>query len=69
MTSTLVYLRWEDLNMVGDCEHCGGSGIEPHPEDPDYVNPYPSHEWDPQQPACRKCEGHGEEPDPTVSNP
>ena len=55
--------------MVGDCEHCGGSGIEPHPEDPDYVNPYPSPEWDPQQPACRKCEGHGEEPDPTVSNP
>jgi hypothetical protein len=55
--------------MVGDCKHCGGSGIEPNPEDPNYVQPNPSPEWDPQQPACRKCEGYGEELDPTACNP
>jgi hypothetical protein len=60
----LCPVRQRGTVVTGDCDHCGGSGFEPNPEDPDYVRPNPSPAWDPQPPACRKCDGHGELPDP-----
>lgn len=41
--------------MDEHCEYCDGTGIEPHPEDPNYDEPNPSPEWDPQPPRCREC--------------
>jgi hypothetical protein len=41
--------------LDNECEWCGGSGIEPNPNDPEYQDPYPCPNWDPQPPRCREC--------------